>query len=120
MADVPSSLIAAYVVAALCIVWLASANLVALARYKTGLDSKKPSFASRAAWAISLVAVLTGPLVVVAAALAIGIGLREKRRAERGEIPRRSRLCADIAMKNGAVLLVSALLVGLFVWLTWR
>lgn len=120
MSGAPPLLLLAYVVAAFALVWIVSANLAALARHRASLGGKRASTASRVAWALSVVAVWCGPLVVVAAAVAIGLGTRERRRVERGEATRRSRLPAEMAVKNGVVLLVaSALVVGL-VFVTWR
>lgn len=120
MEGTPLPLLLAYLVAAAAVLWLVSANLAALSRYRVGLSSKKPSAASLAAWALSLVAVWAGPLVVVGALVAIALGTREKGRVERGEVARRSKLPAEMAVKNGVVLLVASVLVAGLVFLGWR
>lgn len=120
MAELPWPLLAAFGVAGVVVVWLASANVAALARHRGALGGRPPSFAARSAWALSVVAVLSGPLVIALAAVAFGVGLREKRRVQQGKSSRRSRLPAEMAVKNGAVLVVGALLLFFFVWLAWR
>lgn len=120
MNDTPTALLLAYVVAALAVLWIITANLAALARHRSGLDGRKASLPSRVAWLLSLLGAWTGPLVVVAALAAVVIGVREKRRVERGEIPRRSRLPAEMAVKNGVVLLLAGVVVAALIWLGWR
>ena len=64
---------------------------------------------------MSLLGAWTGPFVIVFAALALALGVRERRRVERGEITRRSLLPAQMAIKNGAVLLVVTALLALLI-----
>jgi hypothetical protein len=103
-------------IAALAIVWMVSANIRALNRYKGALDGRAPSLASRFAWLLSLLSAWTGPFVVLFAAVALVLGVREKRRVARGQITRRSALPAEMAVKNSLVLLAAtALLLALLV-----
>lgn len=119
MDGTPLALLLAYIVAAGAIFWLVGANLAALSRYRAALG-RKPSATSLAAWMLSLAAVWAGPAVVIGAAIAITLGTREQRRVERGEAPRRSKLPAEMAVKNSVVLLVASALVALLVFLGWR
>lgn len=119
MDGMPLSLLLAYVVAAGAILWLVSANLAAFSRYRLALG-KKPSATSLAAWMLSLAAVWAGPAVVIGAVVAIVLGRREQRRVDRGESPRRSRLPAEMAVKNSIVLLVASALVAVCVFAGWR
>ena len=102
------ALFATYLVAA-AVLWIVSRNLRAMGRYKGALDGRPPSLAARFAWLLSLLSAWTGPFVVVFAVVALLLGLREKRRASRGQITRRSTLPAGMAMENALVLLVAAL-----------
>lgn len=120
MTGTPLSLLLAYVVAAGAVLWIITANLAALARHRAGLDGRRASLAARVAWLLSILSAWTGPLVVVGAVVAIGLGLREQRRVERGQATRRSRLPAEMAVKNGVVLLVSGVVVAALIWLGWR
>ncbi len=120
MAELPWPLLLAFVLAGAVVVWLVSANLAALARYRGALGGHPPSLGARGAWALSVVAVLSGPLVVAFAATAIALGLREKRRVAQGTSTRRSRLPAEMAVKNGMVVLVGAFLLSALVWLAWQ
>lgn len=103
-------------VVAAAVLWIVTTNLRALNRYKGALDGRAPSLTSRLAWLFSLLAAWTGPFVVVFAALALVLGVREKRRVARGYITRRSALPADMAVRNSVVLLVATVaLLGLLV-----
>jgi hypothetical protein len=120
MAELSWPLLLAFLVAGVVVVWLVSANLAALARYRGALGGHPPSLSARVAWTLSVVAVLSGPLVVAFAALALVLGQRERRRVEQGTSTRRSRLPAEMALKNGAVVLVGTALLSALVWLAWR
>jgi hypothetical protein len=118
--DAPAPLLLAYAVAALATLWLVTANLAALSRHRASLGGKPASRASRVAWVLSVVAVWCGPLVVVAALVAALLGAREKRRVERGQATRRSRLPAEMAVKNGVVILAATVVVVVLVFAGWR
>lgn len=120
MESTPTPLLLAYVVAALAVLWIITANLAALARHRAGLDGRKASLPARFAWLLSVLAAWTGPLVVVGALVAIALGVREQRRVKAGEATRRSRLPAEMAVKNGIVLLAAAVVVALLIWLGWK
>jgi hypothetical protein len=106
-------------VAGAAIYWIISANLRALGRYRGALDGRAPSLTSRVAWLMSLLGAWTGPFVILFAALAIVLGLRERGRVNRGLITRRSLLPAQMAIKNGAVLLGGAVILALLIWVGW-
>ncbi len=120
MTGAPAPLLLAYVTAALAVLWILTANLAALARHRSGLDGRRASLTSRFAWTLSVLAAWTGPLVVIGALVAIGLGVRERRRVERGQATRRSRLPAEMAVRNGVVLLVAGVVVAALIWLGWR
>lgn len=94
---------------AAAVLWIVSRNLRALGRYKGALDGRPPSLTARFAWLLSLLSAWTGPFVLVFAVVALVLGLREKRRASRGQITRRSTMPAEMAIENSLVLLVATL-----------
>lgn len=118
MSGAPLPFVVGAVGAALGVVWLVLANARAFARHRVSLAPGRASRLSLGAWLLSLLSAWTGPLVLPLSALALLLGLVERRRVLRGEATARSELPATMAVKNAIVLLavVAALMVGL--WLS--
>lgn len=106
--------------AAAGVVWLVLANAAALARHRVSLAPGRASRLSRGAWLLSLLSAWTGPLVLPLSAVALALGLFERRRVLRGESPARSELPATMAVKNALVLLGVAAALTLSLWLGGR
>jgi hypothetical protein len=113
-------LLLAYLLVGLTAGWVVMANLGALARYRASLGGRPASRAARLAWLLSVFSPATGPLVVVAAAVALALGWRERRRVAAGDIPQRSRLPAEMALKTSAVILGVVPVIVICIYVGWR
>lgn len=102
------------------LVWVLLSNAQALARHRVSLYPGRATRWSMAAWLLSLLAVWMGPLLPVASALALSVGLWERRRVLRGEISARSELPAEMAIRNATIVGVVFLGVVLCLWYGWQ
>jgi hypothetical protein len=86
-------------------------HMVGLVRVLTCKDSEPPSGASLAAWIVSFIGGFTGPLIILASFLSVGIGLF----ALRGGPSARSKICIQNGM--AASLTIILMTVGMLAFM---
>lgn len=100
---------------ALTLVWLYARNRNALIRYRAALDGRPATFGSKCAWALSLFAPFTGPVIPLTVLISLALALRARSHLKHQKVaPHQSKARTQLALErtfeNALVVSVAAIL----------